>query len=145
MSQCVLLRTLSRKSVLDFGQYQGRTVQQCIDLGNTRYLRWVYYNCSKISFFPDILDEIGITEEWRIEKAGKDPEKGKLLDDEKEKNYKNHLRRLSDTDPLEAIKHSRKFEARIRRQSNRRLMQFERSDTKEFSKGAMQRRNHGHR
>ena len=32
---------------------------------------------------PDILDEIGITEEWRIEKAGKDPEKGKMLDYQK--------------------------------------------------------------
>ncbi|MBQ4009143.1 MAG: hypothetical protein II604_00395 [Bacteroidales bacterium] len=129
---------------MDFGQYQGRTVQQCIDLGNTRYLRWIYYNCSKISFMPDILDEIGVTEEWRIEKAGKDPEKGKMLDDEKDKNHNNHLKRLSETDKMEAIKQSSKYSARLRKQSNRKLMQFERQDTKYFSKGAMQRRNHGH-
>ena len=36
------------------------------------YLRWVYYNIENINFMDDILNELGISEEFRIPKPGKD-------------------------------------------------------------------------
>jgi len=50
------------------------------------YLRWVYYNIEHIDFMGDILDELGISEEFRIKKPGKNSSilktlNRKLLDD----------------------------------------------------------------
>lgn len=138
------LRTMARKSVFNGGKHEGRSVQQLLDLQHTRYLRWVYFNLSKISFLPDILDEIGITEEWRIEKPGKDPEKGRALDEYKDKNHNNFLKRQSETDPQRAIREDAHFKATLRRESRRSSRQFFKEDARFFSKGAMQSRNHGH-
>jgi hypothetical protein len=74
MSDVVLLRKLTRKSVLNFGQNEGRSIQQLLDLKDQNYLRWVYYNCSNINFFTDILDELRITGDFIIEKPSKNPE-----------------------------------------------------------------------
>ena len=72
---------MARKSEFTFGKWELYTVQQVLDLKGYRSLRWYYYNCSMVSFLPDILDELWITEEWRIEKPGTDPEKGNQLED----------------------------------------------------------------
>jgi len=141
----ILLRTLARKSVLDFGKYKDRSIQQILDLKNHRYLRWCYYNASKISFLPDILDEIGITEEWRIEKPGKDPEKGEQLDRLKDEKFNNYLHAISEEgEELDAIKKDAKRRSTMRKERNRTAMQIDRRDRKFFSKAAMARRNHGH-
>jgi hypothetical protein len=68
----VLKRTLTRKSILGFGNdsLKNLSVQAAIDLGKTRYLARSYFNLEKISFTDDILDELGITLEYRIEKPG---------------------------------------------------------------------------
>lgn len=68
-----LLRKLSRKSQLKFGSMADMTVQMAIDLGlNGRTkLVWYYYNSSNITYMDDILEELRITEELRIEKPGK--------------------------------------------------------------------------
>ena len=69
----ILKRTLTRKSILGFG-YSDQidlSVQQMIDLGNAKRLISAYYHLEKIDFMPDILDEIGITEDIRIEKPSK--------------------------------------------------------------------------
>ena len=70
-----LLRKLSRKSQLKFGSMADITVQIAIDLGlkEKTKLVWYYYNSSNITYMDDILDELKITEELRIEKPGKHP------------------------------------------------------------------------
>ncbi len=71
----VLLRTLTRKSVLWFGKFEGLKIQQIIDLRHQTYLRWIYYNCKEVTFLDDILSEITIIEDRRIAKPGICPEK----------------------------------------------------------------------
>jgi len=82
----LLLRTLTRKSYLKFGKYADIRVGNLLDLGisEREYLLWSYYSCSMINFNDDVLAELGITEEFRIEKPGKDKRK---LYDFKHKNY----------------------------------------------------------
>lgn len=141
----VLLRTLARKSVLDFGKYKDQSIQQILDLKKHRYLRWIYYNASKISFLPEILDEIGITEEWRIDKPGKNPEKGEELDKTKDEKFNNWLHaKTEEGNDLEAIKQAAKKKSMMKKERNRTAMQIDRKDRKYFSKAAMARRNHGH-
>lgn len=74
MSDVTLLRTLTRKSILKFGQYSDLQVQNLLDLQRYKYLRWVYFNCSNISFMNDILDEIKIPLNFRIVKPSKNPD-----------------------------------------------------------------------
>ena len=144
MGDTVLLRTMAYKSVFDFGKHEGRSVQQVLDLGHKRVLRWYYYNCSKISFLPQILEEIGITDEWRIAKPGKDPLKGQQLDELKEKNHNCFLNRLSEVDVKAACKEDKRQKAIQAKRSWARFRSFEREDRKDFSKGNMAWRNQGH-
>ncbi len=83
-SGTTLLRTLSRKSQLKFGIYCDNTVEECLTFKRFNYLRWVYFNCDMISFMDDILDELSITEKYRIKKPSKCPEKYQELVDEKQ-------------------------------------------------------------
>ena len=74
MSTSVLLRTLTKKSQLKFGKYADLTVDQVITLYGAqglRYLDWVYYNCSNISFCDELLSELAITGDFKIIKPGK--------------------------------------------------------------------------
>lgn len=68
----ILLRKLSRKSILQEGKYSGLSIQEMINLGHTRILRWYYYNLSNIDFLEDIKNEIGITPDVYINKPGVD-------------------------------------------------------------------------
>lgn len=139
----ILLRTLARKSVLDFGKHNGWTVQQCLDMKNHRILRWYYYNCSMISFLPDILDEIGIPEDKRIDKPGKAPEIGEALDKQKEIKraiFRREAYESGDTEALKKINHDVSIE-RKRRVGT--YCRFKRDDRSRFSKGRMQSINHG--
>lgn len=79
MSDVVLLRKLTRKSVMNFGKYFDLTVQQCIDTKKKQYLIWVYFNMSNISFVDELLDELKIPMEYRFDKPNKNPELGKKL------------------------------------------------------------------
>ena len=74
MSDVTLLRTLTRKSILKFGMFCDSQVQNLLDLKKYKYLRWVYFNSSKINFIDDILDEIGIPLHFRIVKPSKNPD-----------------------------------------------------------------------
>lgn len=71
MSQSIRLRKLTEKSLLGFGRFADRTIGQMLSLRVDRiYLRWVYYNSSKITFMDNILDDLKIYPEFRIEKPG---------------------------------------------------------------------------
>ena len=70
----VTLRTLTFKSTLNFGKYADYTVQQVIDqnpIDGIQYLVWIYYNSSNISFHSDVLERLGISEDFKIKKPGK--------------------------------------------------------------------------
>ncbi|KKN88728.1 hypothetical protein LCGC14_0246190 [marine sediment metagenome] len=80
MGYSVNLRTLTRKSVLGFGQYSDIPIQGILNQDHAGYLRWIYYNYTKITFLPEILEEISVKEEeYKVDKPGKDPELGHKL------------------------------------------------------------------
>lgn len=97
-TKSTLCRKLAWKSTLKFGKYSDLTIQEILDAQHTRYLRWIYYNVSGINFMDDILDTIHIKEEDKIEKPGKDPEKGMEVDDKvySKANFKSksHMKKL---------------------------------------------------
>lgn len=130
---------MARKSVFEGGTCDNCSVQQMLNLKAWKTLRWIYYNCSNISFLPDILDEIGITEEWRIAKPGTDKEKGKELDKKFHERFNKMLSSISHEDPTKAIVI---YKRTMRR--SKAISQFRNHDRSIFNKGAMQRRNHGH-
>lgn len=71
MGEVTLLRTLAKKSTLNFGRKRYCTVEQLLLTTNGKtYLMFCYWRLSNISFAEDILDELGITTELRIKKPG---------------------------------------------------------------------------
>lgn len=128
-----LLRKLSYKSKLNFGKFNNLTVQEILNLNRKSYLRFIYYNYEGISFIDDILRELkiyGDDYDDRISKPGKDPELGNELSD---------LRYQSFDDKIK-----KNLEKRQVGQSNNKMSQFTLRDKIGYSKGNLQRRNHGH-
>lgn len=68
----ILLRKLTRKSTINFGKYKKETVDQLFLMKLEKQLISMYFKLSTISFVEDVLIDLGITEEYRIEKPGKD-------------------------------------------------------------------------
>ena len=124
-----LLRTLTRKSLLKFGQYQDMMVGNVIKIGQAEieYLVWIYYNSSKINFTDDILLELKITDEFKIDKPGKKPEMLKI--------WKLSLSSSENYESIESKK--RKFRSKSGLQSF--------TDGRKFNRKAMMKRNHGHK
>jgi hypothetical protein len=71
----ILMRTLTKKSKLNFGKYKDCTVEQLIGMRKQKDLISAYFKLSTINFNDEVLNEIGITEEYRIEKPNTDKEK----------------------------------------------------------------------
>lgn len=71
----VELRKLSRKSIIGFGYYRDLTVQNVIDKGSGHKLANMYYTLGKIDFLPDVLEELKIVADLKIEKPGKNTKK----------------------------------------------------------------------
>lgn len=69
-----LLRTLTLKSKMGFGKYPNETVDFVIKQKRIAYLRWVYFNMSKINFNDEVLGLLRITPKFQIKKPGKNPE-----------------------------------------------------------------------
>lgn len=76
ITDTVLVRKLSLKSKLEFGDNGHLTVQDVIYAGREADLVWAYYNLSKISFIDSVLDTLGIEADKRITKPGKDTDLG---------------------------------------------------------------------
>lgn len=68
------LRTLTKRSKLGFGKYKNETVQKLIDTKLELNLISAYYKLTSINYTPEILDELNITEKYRIQKPGSDRE-----------------------------------------------------------------------
>ena len=62
------LRTLTKKSKLGFGKFKDETVQRILDLKKPLELISAYYKLSSINFTDDILLELKITDEFKLQK-----------------------------------------------------------------------------
>ena len=126
----IRLRTLTEKSIIGFGKYTDLRVKDLISMRRTRDIRWIYYNCSMISFMPDILRWARIEECDEIEKPGKSHEKYIELNEL----LSNRIGGLT--------KHINNKVAKCKLRHERGRNRY--SNNKYFSKGSMQSRNHGH-
>ena len=72
------MRTLTEKSLFKIGKHRDLTVDFMLKEGRNKRAELVsaYYKLTTINYIDSILDELKITEEWRIEKPGKDKQKG---------------------------------------------------------------------
>lgn len=75
-SQGMHFRKMTLKSRVGFGFYADMTVERVIKHGHLLDLCYMYFTLSHITFFDDVLDLLGITDEWRIQKPGVDKDKG---------------------------------------------------------------------
>ena len=91
-----LLRTLTKKSKLGFWNLQW-TVGEMFTHGEKIDLISAYYKLTTINYTEDILCELKITKEWRIEKPGSD--KQLYYDFLKSNGYKKTKRRKSRQGP----------------------------------------------
>jgi hypothetical protein len=91
----ILKRILTRKSIMGFGSSSTRdlSVQMLLDTGQHNLLTCAYFNLDKIGFTDDILDELGITQEYRIDKPGKSEEKRKKF-------FTTRLESMNETDKI---------------------------------------------
>jgi hypothetical protein len=69
----VNLRKLTRKSRLGFGYRDIKhiTIQDILIMNKHKELIKIYFGLGKINFIDEILDELGISDDMRIEKPGK--------------------------------------------------------------------------
>lgn len=71
----VLLRTVTKKSILGFGSYQDVSIQNMIDMRMERELLHIYYTCRNIDFCQELKDELCISGEREINKKEKQEER----------------------------------------------------------------------
>ena len=64
------LRTMARRSLFEYGKLEGLSVQDTINSSRQYTLAYNYYRYGMISFLDEILEELLITGDLRIEKPG---------------------------------------------------------------------------
>ena len=64
----VLLRTLTGKSIIGFGQYRDLTIQNLIDTAQHKELLHMYYFLRNIDYNEDIIKQLKIDQVYRIDK-----------------------------------------------------------------------------
>jgi hypothetical protein len=129
MSDVTLLRKLTLKSKLKFGQYADLSVSEIIKLDKRAYLRWVYFNCDKITFLDEILEEIKIPLEFRISKPAKDVDKHKELDEIIKSKINGLSKHINEVKKKKYNKVKRKISVTL--------------DRKMFNKDSLRLKNHG--
>jgi hypothetical protein len=67
----VLLRTLTRKSIIGWGNFKDLSVQNLLDTFRHKELLHIYYTCRNIDFNQDLKDELCISGEREINKKEK--------------------------------------------------------------------------
>lgn len=129
----ILLRKLTLKSILNFGEYFDYPIWKLLELQKYSYLRWVYFNCSNITFTDDILELLKITDEYKISKPGVNRELGiefKNLMLERFLFCKANIKRYNKYSKIVAIR------SKVRTFNKDKII---------FSKASLARYNHGHR
>jgi len=138
----LLLRTLTRKSIIGFGTFREWSVQNMIDMCKTYELLSIYYTCRNIDFNQDLKDELCIYGEREIDKkhpsAERYIENGNLYP-------RLCMRDIIDKKDEDAQKREiglkRKFKFEKKRRLNNKEIFIQKTV---FSKGAQQARNHRH-
>lgn len=67
----LLLRTMTLKSIVGFGQYKDLTIQNMFDLNMKKDLIKLYYNLDKINYNSEIISMLDIPAHLIIDKPGK--------------------------------------------------------------------------
>jgi len=127
MGEVILLRKLTEKSKLNFGEYKDYTVQQLIDLKKLHTLRSYYYTLSKISYVNSIL-EVLMIEDMQIDKPGTDLKSFGYIKEYFQQLIKSNLVELS--------------KKRYKRSVKGKLNKLMRSP--KFTKSGLESWNHGH-
>lgn len=125
-----LYRIMNKDSKLEGGQFVNQTIGKLLDLGEFKYLGWLYFCNSALSFSKDVLAELGITP---IQKPGTDEKAMWAWYKEYQKTH------FSD----EQMTIGRMRRAQVRnRIAKARLCDARRATT--FTKGQLEAANHGH-
>jgi len=132
-----LKRVLTRKSILGFGYSADRhlSVQMLLDMGKRKLLISSYYGLQKIDFADDVLNELGITEEYRIPKPGKD-------NDMKKKFYTDLIPKIQSQERTELDKI--KEAASVMKEKRKNLLRQEMIVKYKENKGFLKAVNEGH-
>jgi len=130
MGQAILLRTLTEESIIGFGKWTDLKVGDVLAKKYYVQIRWIYYNCSMITFFDNILEEVGITKGDRIEKPGKNPDKFKEL----QKIFVKYRSFLNNSH----------LKSKARKIARGKISNTRRVENIRYSKGVMQSKNQGH-
>ena len=137
----LLLRTLTRKSIIGFGYFRDLTIQNLLDMCMHRELLSIYYNMRNIDFAQDIKDELCIYGDREINKKDKKEERF-----DKDSNYKIRCciqeylskKTTKELTKQRGIRKANKSQAKI----TVKKMQNAQSRTI-YGKASQQRRNHG--
>jgi len=136
----ILLRTLTKKSVIQQGKNKGLLVGEVLKKCKLDLI-YAYFNYANLSFTEDILEELNIKAEDKIQKPGKSPEKFEFYAD---RNIylvaKNKLRLQGKDDSQIAVSGVKKCIKKSRMKAKE--IRFLMAERHIFSKGAMQWRNH---
>jgi len=102
----ILLRTMTRKSIIGFGYAGNRdlSVQMMLDIGRRKQLISSYFGLEKINYTVDILEEIGIYPNFVIDKPGK----VKNIDEMVHEVYKYLYKDATEIDKMQASSKSKK-------------------------------------
>jgi len=130
----VLLRKMTLKSAFTYGRHEGKTVQQLLDLHDTPYLRWAYFNIKSITFIDEILDLIHIYPDYRIEKPGVDKGKEQEL-------YTKLFGLRGKHNPVGMLGVGSNAKKKINKKINKKLITLEQQSN---NRGYLMRKNHGH-
>lgn len=125
-----LLRIMTEKSIIGFGQYKDMKIGDIIKLGKNDYLRWIYYNYEGLSFTDEILYKINIRGRWKISKPGKDIDSGI------------HLEKIMLGCRI-AKEKGAFLMGRYKKRAKVKLKRFEKQDNRYWSKEKMQQINQG--
>lgn len=114
MSQALLLRTMTLKSKFIGGKYDGLTVQSVINV-HPNYVARSYFDMSMISFVSEVLDMVGITEEYRIKKPGTNKElRHKFFKEKLDKHISEHKTELEKIKEASHVSKVRRIKAHKR-------------------------------
>lgn len=130
-------RTLTEKSKMGFGKNHDLTVKSLLATNQNDYLRWVYYNCSHISFMPNILDILCITDDFRITKPGIDSNRFLMLQDDLNQLFRAQLKPLTQDEVYKnaAMKNKEKKINKIHSDVTERMFTPKRSSMARFNRG----------
>jgi hypothetical protein len=127
---------------LGFGKYADMSIHQIFSLRKKQYLRWIYYNSSKITFIEEILLAIHIYPKRRIEKPGVDPEMGdKVAEEVRRHGIASSIRKMESGEDSTL---GYRISNRIKTHKKGELKDFITNDNLKHRKGALQAKNHGH-